>query len=333
MFFSTILVPEMYFLSRLVMLNAYDILLVTNFPISPEEDHIELNAKTAQTNSDINLGVDIGGTNTRIGLFETLETANFVLIAKFPTHQGYEQQLHQILSTIRGSNIENLAGIGVSVAARIARDGRSVIVAPNLPGYIDKPFAQDLSDRFECPIRLAHDTVCGLLAEKKFGALHNVERCAYLTVSTGTGAAIQLGKGSTALTSSIEIGHQVLDGNYLRCLCGQVGCLETFTGGRQIELRYGRSVAQITDSAFWETFCNKLAIGLVNLAQLTRIDVVAISGAIALNNAFLLPMLQEKVNNMLNGAILELRLAVLGENAPIVGAADLLGIPENTILH
>ncbi len=305
MFFSTILVPEMYFLSRFVMLNAYDILLVTNFPISPEEDHIELNAKTAQTNSDINLGVDIGGTNTRIGLFET----------------------------IRGSNIEDLAGIGVSVAARIARDGRSVIVAPNLPGYIDKPFAQDLSDRFECPIRLAHDTVCGLLAEKKFGALHNVERCAYLTVSTGTGAAIQLGKGSTALTSSIEIGHQVLDGNSLRCLCGQVGCLETFTGGRQIELRYGRSVAQITDSVFWETFCNKLAIGLVNLAQLTRIDVVAISGAIALNNSFLLPMLQEKVNNMLNGAILELRLAVLGENAPIVGAADLLGIPENTILH
>ena len=125
----------------------------------------------------------------------------------------------------------------------------------------------------------------------------------------------------------------MLDGNSLRCLCGQVGCLETFTGGRQIELRYGRSIAQITDSAFWETFCDKLAIGLVNLAQLTRIDAVAISGAIALNNSFLLPMLQQKVNTILKGAILELNLAVLGENAPIVGAATLLEVPEDSILH
>ncbi len=316
-----------------MVFNACDILLVMKFRISSEEELVELNAENAQNNTGIYIGVDIGGTNTRIGLFESLETTNFALIAKIPTHQDYEQHLDQIISTIRASNRENLAGIGVSVAARIARDGRTVIVAPNLPGYIDKPFVQDLSDRFACPIRLAHDTVCGLLAEKKFGALCNFERCAYLTVSTGTGAAIQLGKGSIALTSSIEIGHQVLDGNSLRCLCGQVGCLETFTGGRQIELRYGRSVAQITDSAFWETFCNKLAIGLVNLAQLTRIDVVAISGAIALNNSFLLPLLQEKVNNILKDAILDLKLAVLGENAPIVGAATLLGIPEDAILH
>jgi glucokinase len=286
-----------------------------------------------QTNSGIYIGADIGGTNTRISLFKSLDRSDFALIAKFPTHQSYEEQLHQIISTIQGSNTENLAGIGISVAARIAKDGRTIVVAPNLPEYVDKPFAQDVSDQCACSVRLAHDTVCGLLAEKKFGSLRNIDRCAYLTVSTGTGAAIQLGKASTALTSSIEIGHQVLDGNSLRCLCGQVGCLETFTGGRQIELRYGQSTAQIADSTFWETFCDKLAIGLVNLAQLTRIDAVAISGAIALNNTFLLSMLQQEVNTILKGAILELNLAVLGENAPIVGAASLLEVPEDNILH
>lgn len=292
-----------------------------------------VNTEDTQTSPHRYIGVDIGGTNTRVGLFKSLDMSDYALIAKFPTHQSYEEQLHQIITAIRGGNIENLAGIGVSVAARIAKDGRMIIVAPNLPEYVDKPIAQDLSDQCACSVRLAHDTVCGLLAEKKFGSLRNVDRCAYLTVSTGTGAAIQLGKASTALTSSIEIGHQVLDSNSLRCLCGQVGCLETFTGGRQIELRYGRSTAQITDSAFWETFCNKLAIGLVNLAQLTRIDTVAISGAIALNNSFLLPMLQQKVNTILKGAILELNLALLGENAPIVGAATLLEVPEDSILH
>jgi glucokinase len=77
----------------------------------------------------------------------------------------------------------------------------------------------------------------------------------------------------------------------------------------------------------------KLAIGLVNLEQLTRIDVVAISGAIALNNSFLLPLLQEKVNTILKGSVLELKQAVLGEDVPIVGAAALLRANENTILH
>jgi len=286
-----------------------------------------------QTGSHRCIGIDIGGTNSRIGLFESLDELTFALIAKFPTYQSYKEQLHQIIVTIQDRTGGKLAGIGVSVAARISKDGHAVVVAPNLPDYIDKPFAQDLFDKFNCPVRLAHDPVCGILAEKKYGVLRDFDRCAYLTVSTGTGAAIQLGKASTSLTSSIEIGHQIFDGNSLKCLCGQVGCLETFTGGRQISLRYGRSITQITDSAFWETFTDKLAIGLVNLAQLTRVDVIAISGAIALNNSFILPMLKQKVDTILKGAILELKRAALGEDAPIVGAAVLLGISEDTILH
>jgi glucokinase len=291
------------------------------------------NSRLTLAGSSTYIGVDIGGTNTRVGVFASLDTSDFVSIARFPTHQSYEEQLQQIIVAVRASNLDHLTGIGVSVAARIAKDGRSIIVAPNLPEYVNKPFAEDLVEQFKIPVRLAHDTACGLLAEKQYGILHQIERCAYLTISTGTGAAIQLGKASTSLISSIEIGHQVLDGNTLKCLCGQVGCLETFTGGRQIELRYGRSIAQITDKPFWETFSDKLAIGLVNLAQLTRIDVVAVSGAIVLQNQFLLSTLQEKVNTILKGSTLELRKALLAENAPIVGAAALLGISEDYILH
>ncbi len=291
------------------------------------------NTPFTPTGSNIYIGVDIGGTNTRIGVFRSLDTPDFVPIARFPTYQMYEEQLQHIIVAIRASNIHHLAGVGVSVAARIAKDGRSVSVAPNLPDYVNKPFAEDLSELLKSPVRLAHDTVCGLLAEKKFGILQQIDRCAYLTVSTGTGAAIHLGKASTTLISSIEIGHQILDGNSLKCLCGQVGCLETYTGGRQIELRYGRPIAQITDEAFWETFSDKLSIGLVNLAQLTRIDLVALSGAIVLKNQFLLPMLQEKVNTILKGSTLELKKAMLGENAPIVGAVALLGMSEDHILH
>lgn len=281
----------------------------------------------------MHIGIDVGGTSTRIGVFRSLDSPDFTLLTKFSTFQSYQQQLHAIIATVRSSSVERLAGSGVSIGGRIAKDGHAVAVAPNLPEYVGKPFAQDLSRALGCPVRLAHDPVCGLLAEKKFGRMRHFDRCAYLTVSTGTGAAIQLHKQATTLTLSIEIGHQLLDGNLLPCLCGQVGCLETFTGGKQLELRYGQPVAQITDTAFWETFSDKLALGLVNLAQLTRVEAVTISGGIALNHAFLLTMVQEKLDAMIRGARLELSLAVLGENAPLVGAAVLLGVPEDTILH
>lgn len=286
-----------------------------------------------QQNSAVSIGIDIGGTSTRIGIFSTLATSDFTVVTRFPTQPKYADQMCAIITALQDGGIKNPAGIGVSIGARIAKDGRSVIFGPNMLDYIHKPFASDLEQAFACPIRLGHDTVCGLLGEKKFGRIHDDERCAYLTLSTGTGAAIQLGKMGTALTISIEFGHQILDGNTLVCLCGQVGCLETFTGGRQLELRLGRSIAQMIDQTFWETFSNKLALGLVNLAQITKVETVAVSGAIALNNPFLLPMLQQKINELLTGAHLQLVRATLGENAPIVGAALLLETPETSILH
>lgn len=290
-------------------------------------------ADMVQTTTAPYVGVDIGGTNTRIALFESLDSPMCRIIAKFPTQERYEEQIECIVRAVVDSYGVPVAGIGCSIAGRLAKDGRSVIVAPNLLSYVRRPFAQDIEERCSCPVRLAHDAVCGLLAEKRFGDLQHFERCAYLTVSTGTGAAIQLSKGMLALTSSIEIGHQILDGNSRVCLCGQVGCLETYTGGRQITLREGRSPAEITDSVFWETFCDKLALGLVNLTMLTRVDIVALSGAIVLNKQHLLPQLQQRVNALLCDTKLTLKLAVLGENAPIVGAARLLAVPESTILH
>lgn len=287
----------------------------------------------SSTNAHPYLAIDLGGSNTRLGLFASLDMPDFTPLDSFSTQASYEDQLECISDVFRKHAITGLAGAGVSVAARVARDGRSIVFGPNVPEYLGQPFASDLEARLGCPVRLGHDTVCGLLGEKRFGALRNVERGAYLTLSTGTGAAIQLGKGETALTSSIEIGHQVLDSNERRCLCGQVGCLETFTGGRQLELRYGCPIAQFADLSFWQVFASKLALGLLNLAQLTRIDAVAVGGSIALQNEFLLPMVQDKLDELLKGTRLLLLRAELGAHAPLVGAASLLAVPEDRILH
>src|SRR5215470_11337180 len=92
------------------------------------------------------IGVDIGGTNTRIGLFGSLHTPDFERLATFPTLLRYEEELQQIIGAVRASTTHRFAGMGVSVAARIAKDGSSVSVAPNLPVYVNQPFAGDLAE-------------------------------------------------------------------------------------------------------------------------------------------------------------------------------------------
>jgi glucokinase len=286
------------------------------------------------------VAIDIGGTKTRVALLaDPARSPDLTLLGTFPTEERYERQLDQLTQAMsiqaHGMSAKtNGLRIGVSVGARLARDGGGVAVAPNLRDYEGRPFVRDLAARCGVPVRLAHDPVCGLLAERRFGALRDADRCAYLTVSTGTGAAIYLGSaGEVGQTLSIEFGHQTLDGDTRRCLCGQTGCLETYTGGRQLALRYGRPLEEIDDAAVWDALYDKLALGLVNLAQLTRVEVVTLSGAIALGRSGFLDALRERIDTRLRGMSLRLELATLGEQAPLVGAALLPDTPERTILH
>jgi glucokinase len=310
------------------------------------------------------IALDIGGTNTRIALFaDPARSTPVISLDPFLTEERYKRQLDQITKAIREitnrvsvhdssegiltsgdsmktTNIHHQTTglrIGVSIGARLLRDGGGVAAAPNLRDYEGRPFARDLVTHGGASVqsvRLAHDPVCGLLAERRFGVLRDADRCAYVTVSTGTGAAIYLGSGDDlGQALSIEFGHQTLDGDTHECLCGQIGCLETYTGGRQLALRYGRPLEEIEDAAVWDALYDKLALGLVNLAQLTRVEVVALSGAIALQRKEFLEGLRERVEKRLRGTKLRLELATLGERAPLVGAALLPDIPAQAILH
>lgn len=287
------------------------------------------------------IAVDIGGTNTRVALTQSTD-GRMEVVASFPTEPRYPAQIKQLAEAVAEAQRRapgSLAGVGVSLGGRIVRDGSGVLVAPNLRDYEGRPFVQDVSA--QCgglSVRLAHDAVCGLLAERRLGALAGVERCAYLTLSTGTGCAVHLEApgGGAGVTLSIELGHQALDHNERVCLCGQTGCLETYTGGRQLGLRYGQPIetlpeAQQTD--LWGALVEKLSLGLVNLAHLTRVERVAIGGAIALNRPALLADLRAAVDARLRNARLELAAAALGEQAPLIGAAALLTTPTAELLH
>ena len=77
----------------------------------------------------------------------------------------------------------------------------------------------------------------------------------------------------------------------------------------------------------------KLSLGLVNLAHLTRVEAVAIGGAIALHHPELLPALRVNLRERLCGARLDLVPARWGADAPLIGAALLLTTPMGAVIH
>src|SRR5260370_26997675 len=96
------------------------------------------------------LAIDLGGSNTRLGLFPSLDTPEFTPLASFPTQASYSAQLDCIASALRERNIAQLAGAGASVAAREAQDGRRIVFGANLAKYIDQPSAADVEERLGC---------------------------------------------------------------------------------------------------------------------------------------------------------------------------------------
>jgi predicted NBD/HSP70 family sugar kinase len=104
--------------------------------------------------------------------------------------------------------------------------------------------------------------------ENSFAVLaeRNSARCAYLTVSTGTVAGIFLGDGATSIAYLGQVGHHMIDPNGELCLCGQIGCVQTVTGGKQIRARYDMEATDIENESVWQHITHALAMAVAESA-------------------------------------------------------------------
>ncbi len=124
-----------------------------------------------------------------------------------------------------------LAGAVLAVPALVAKDGRSVVRAPNL-GWdgLDPSSMWDVTFRGEpVPLRVANDVDCSsltLIQESPDASF------LYLTGEVGIGSAVsmdgQLLSGRHGWAS--ELGHMCVEPGGALCGCGADGCLETVVG-------------------------------------------------------------------------------------------------------
>jgi glucokinase len=187
------------------------------------------------------LGVDIGGTRFRVGLFD--EAGRRLLVSEGDTSResGRDWMLDQILGHARElveKTDRPVKACGASFGGPVDF-ARQRVVSVHTPGWQDFALGEWLERTLSLPCRVDNDANCGALGEHRFGAGRGSDSMVYITISTGIGAGIILGgqalRGRDNLAG--ELGHIPVSESGALCSCGAKGCLETFCSGNAIAER------------------------------------------------------------------------------------------------
>lgn len=197
------------------------------------------------------MGVDIGGTSVKIGLFET--TGELLEKWEVPTRKedGGNYILQDVAKSIRSHleekniAVSDLAGIGMGVPGPVLEDGY-VSVCVNL-GWKDKNPQEELSSLLDgVRVRSANDANVAALGEMWQGGGKGYDDIVMVTLGTGVGGGVVMNQkivcGQNGLAG--EIGHiHVRDEETEACNCGGVGCLEQVASATGIAREARRMMA------------------------------------------------------------------------------------------
>lgn len=308
--------------------------------------------------SDIVAAIDIGGTNTVIGLVdadgkilhkEQLSTLNFPLpvdlVAVLCEH---------IQAAMRNFGGATLLGVGIGAPNGNYFTG-SIEFAPNLNWKGSIPLAGYFEERLHVPAVLTNDANAAALGEQMFGAAKGMNDFLFITLGTGLGSGIvvngELVYGHDSFAG--EIGHVIMVQDGRSCGCGRKGCLETYCSATGIKRTYSdlliskhrpsmqqgmvadakyifdqaKTGDEIALQAFAETG-DMLGLALANSVAYTSPEAIFLFGGLALAGEFIFkPTIESFERNLLNiykGKIRILPSQLKENDAAILGAASLI---------
>lgn len=179
-------------------------------------------------------GVDIGGTNTVIGL--VTQDGNCIDETSFPTQSEsvFEHFTNRIASQIiqlleQQDSKYTLQGIGIGAPNGSYITGQ-IIDAANLRWKGTLDICSNLNDVLGVPALLTNDANAAALGEMLFGDAVGMKNFIFITLGTGLGSGIvvdgKLMVGHTGFAG--ELGHINVKPWGRECGCGGHGCLETY---------------------------------------------------------------------------------------------------------
>lgn len=138
-------------------------------------------------------GIDIGGTNTRIALID--EAYEIIQRIQFPTDvNNPHATLQKIQETVQSFSVA-IAGVGLSCPGPLDLKQGIILDTPNLKGgWHGLAVSKELSARLKVPVFLENDANLACLAEAVLGQGKDYSYVQFLTISTGLGSGLVIGK-------------------------------------------------------------------------------------------------------------------------------------------
>ena len=312
---------------------------------------------------EIFIGIDLGGTNIKIGCFDS--QLNSVSKTAVPTNadMGPGAVVEKIAETIEqmlaenGMSIDVVAAIGIGSPGPAKYSDGLLIHLVNLPKFRNVPIKQMLENRLGKVAILENDGNSACYGEYAAGAGKNVKNMVFFTLGTGIGGGIisngQLLHGSG--DNAAELGHMIIHKGGRKWNCGQLGCVEAYASAASTARRATEAVeagsksslknvldenGQITCKDVYDHLkagdelakritdetAEALAIVCVNMVHCTEPErIVFAGGMIAAGDALL-----GRINYYFRQHVWKIKdenvkicFATLGEDAGIIGAAAL----------
>lgn len=293
----------------------------------------------------VRIGIDIGGTNTKIGLVG--EDNKLIASKIIPTlsENGPEETIKRISGTVlemleeNNIPVEQCLGAGIGIPGTVdSRNG--ILKYSNNIKWENVDVAGIAGKIIPLPVSIANDADCAALGEALAGAGKGYENVVLLTLGTGVGGGVVI--NGKLYEGGSEPGHMVIGKDGGLCTCGRKGCLESYVSStaikRETEKAFGKEVApeelfslakngNETAVKVVSDYTEALGTGIVNIANIFRPELILLGGGIASNDQIPLEPLREMlVKNCFgggHGVIPKLEMATLGNEAGMVGAAVL----------
>lgn len=203
---------------------------------------------------EIVIGIDLGGTNTKIGFIKKDGTILFQ--KSISTKAG--RDIHKFLTDVKiliDSGLEeqkNLKIIGVGIGAPNANYYKNTIeYAPNLHWGEKVPFGELFKQYFSYKLIMTNDAKAAAIGEMVYGNAKNMKDFIVITLGTGLGSGI-VSNGSLVYGHdgfAGEMGHVIVNPEGRFCGCGRRGCLETYVSVTGIKRTVYKLLADYTQKS------------------------------------------------------------------------------------
>ncbi|MGW8314018.1 MAG: ROK family protein [Bacteroidales bacterium] len=190
---------------------------------------------------EVVLGIDIGGTYTKVGLVDRSGKIHFedqIDTRGYETIESFIEALHQHLMERMAQLKKSFQPVGIGVGAPNGNYYTgSIENAPNLVWKGKINFVPLMEKQFGIPAVVTNDANAAALGEMLFGNAGDHQNFIMITLGTGLGSGLvvngNLIYGHDGFAG--ELGHVRAVDNGRACGCGKRGCLETYVSATGIK--------------------------------------------------------------------------------------------------